>query len=148
MAITGCVGDSSDYNNIIWYSSPILKTTLDAKEVDHAKLIKNEKIDVRTKELIDSGFTYDSIIFSLSSAAQVNWIGLKQASDSGLITFPYDITTKDDATYSLPDSTSLTIFYATGIGTVSSRLSSGRILKELVNSKTTVVDVEAVTDNR
>lgn len=130
------------------------ETTLNNTVTNHdpsLSIAKSDKIlaiDNKTQTLISAGFSYGGQIFSLSEKAQINWIGLKQSSDAGLITFPYDVTTKDDVIYSIADSTALTDFYTQGLGTVSYHLTSGRNLKDSVKAATTVAEVDAIIDNR
>jgi len=143
-----CNGDTSVYSNITFESTVITKETLDAKYIDCYKANKNLLIDNRTQELISQGFVYNGSTFSLSSNAQTNWIGLKQASSLGLISFPYDVTTKDDLQHSIIDEADLTAFYATGLGTKSAHVASGRALKILVNAETTIEGVDSIVDNR
>jgi hypothetical protein len=143
-----CEGDTSVYSNIIWIDTAIPQATLDAEYIEYYKVNKNILIDIKTQELISGGFTYNASIFSLSSKAQTNWIGLEQADALGLITFPYNVTTKDDLEHSIISSADLTGFYATGLGIKSAHISSGRDLKQLVNVATTIAEVDAVVDNR
>lgn len=107
---------------------------------------KNDAIDSKTAELISSGFTYDSTVFSLSNEAQKNWIGLDLA--KGDMTYPVKISTKSDVEYSLVDATAVHNFYLTGVAAKQGHLDSGRALKIQVNDATTVAEVDAVVDNR
>lgn len=143
-----CNGDSSDYGCILWDDTPISKQELDAKYIELLKNRKNEEIDIRTVELIKLGFSYDGEIFSLSEPAQINWIGIKQASDAGLISFPFPVTTSSDGKYELQDANDVTTFYLTGLGAKKTYLDSGRALKTLINAATTEQEIANIEDNR
>ena len=110
--------------------------------------LKNEKIleiDTRTEELIAEGFVFDSNRFSLSLAAQKNWLGLKVL--ESLLTWPVSITTFDDGVYLL-SSTKLTYFLSTGEGVVQAHLDSGRLLKTQVINAVDKTALAAIVDNR
>ncbi len=54
--------------------------TIDAAE--ELNIVKEEailRIDEKTQKLIKNGFTFDSVVFSMSSNAQINWNTLAQA---------------------------------------------------------------------
>ncbi len=116
---------------------------------DYKKLRLNE-IDNRTQELILQGFSFGSPVetFSLSEPAQTNWIGLKQAADAGMITFPTSVSTKDDGEYSIADAAELANFYGAGLAAKKSHLDSGRSLKISINSAADEAAVDAVVDSR
>ena len=111
-----------------------------------AKNIKIKQIDKKTQSLIYSGFTYASNVFSMSTNAQTNWLGLDHARE--LLTYPYGVTTINDTEYSFPDSTDLHNFFLTGMAFKGGIVSSGRSLKLQVKAATTVAEVNAIVDNR
>ena len=131
------------------------ETLLDSIYASHEDLdlseykdIKSKEIDSRTQELISNGFPYDGATFSLSSHAQLNWIGMKTADIQDLLTFPMGITTIDDDEYSIQNKSSLTTFYVTGLVYKKSILDSGRNLKVAVKAATTKAEIDLVLDNR
>lgn len=132
-------GDESTLNSIVSAHSPAL-------QLEKAKRIK--EVDYKTDSLIAAGFVYDSQTFSLSVAAQATWIGLKQAADAGLITFPTEVSTKDDGSYSIADAAELTAFYATGVGTVQALIASGRPLKASIAAAADLAALALIEDNR
>lgn len=109
---------------------------------------KIKEIDSKTQELISQGFPYNGSQFSLSSHAQLNWIGMKTADIQDLLTFPMGITTIDDEEYSLVSKTDLTTFYVTGLGYKKAILDSGRSLKVTVGAAVDKAGIDAVQDNR
>lgn len=116
-----------------------------------AKTLKIAAIDARTSELIMAGFPFDNNNFSMSEAAQRNWIGLLSAYNAGMISFPFTISTVDEETYQLVNSTALLQFMGTFMVyqvSPSAPLGSGRILKAQVTACTTVAEVEAIVDPR
>ena len=126
----------------IWNGTNFLPPTI---SLEQAQLSKIQAIDFRTVQLISVGFTYDGKEFSLSTNAQVNWIGMKTL--ESLISWPLNITTKKDNQHSLPQ-TELNTFVGTAKGVVQSHLDSGRALKVATNACTTVAEVDAIVDNR
>lgn len=115
---------------------------------DYLQLAKQDKItliDKKTESLIDKGFYFGGVYFSLSKSAQINWIGLKTMQD--VLTWPVAITTLSDGEYSLALS-DLDSFISTGSYCVQYHLATGRELKLLVNASTTIEDVNSIVDNR
>lgn len=109
------------------------------------KATKNLAIDTRTVQLIGAGFTYDSKTFSLSTSAQMNWVGLKTL--ESLFTWPVDISTKDDNEYSLVQA-NLDAFLDAGRLAIQGHLDSGRTLKVSVADAVDQTALDAVTDTR
>lgn len=110
-----------------------------------AKSDKNASIDTRTRAIIAKGFPFDGQVFSLSSEAQTNWIGLYIFRD--LFTWPVRVTTRDDKQYSL-ELPAVVPFVATGSGLVAEAIRSGRELKLRVNVAASIDEVDAVQDPR
>ena len=116
-----------------------------------AKTLKVAEIDARTAELIMSGFTYDGSNFSMSESAQRNWIGIGTALSLGMLSFPMIISTVDEGTHELSDSTDCQLFlvaFLTYQSNPAMPLGQGRILKAQVQACTTVAEVEAIVDPR
>lgn len=117
---------------------------------DHTNLatLKQERIifiDHRTRELISEGFEFDNERFSLSAPAQSNWLGLKTL--ESLLTFPVEVTTIDDKSYSIT-SANLNSFVGVAAGVKQSHLDSGRVLKVSINNALNKTSLDAITDNR
>jgi hypothetical protein len=121
------------------------KDTQDASDLPAYKTIRYAEIDQKTDELIAQGFSYDSQTFSLSVAAQTNFNTLKNQESA--FTWPVDITTKDENTYSLAQA-NLTAFWATGAGTVKTHLDSGRVLKKSIFDAADQAAVDTIVDSR
>lgn len=81
-------------------------------------------------------------------AAQRNWMGIKQMSDSLLLAYPFVVTTNDDQEFQLNDAAHVTNFYLSGVAVVNGAMSSGRALKLQVNAATSIQEVDAIVDNR
>ena len=127
---------------------PSLDAVVSAHDGDSLESLKNEKIteiDTRTQELIAEGFVFDSNRFSLSLAAQKNWLGLKVL--ESLITWPISITTFDDSMYSLSQA-NLVPFLGTGEAVIQAHLDSGRLLKIQVASAIDKAALAVIVDNR
>jgi len=154
--VTGFTGIRRDTDDLHIFGTSIadvnaLDTLIadhDAEPLAELKARRYQEIDERTGELIAAGFTYDSVVFSLSANAQTNWIGLKQAADLALLTYPFGVSTKADAEYFLDDDTDVNNFYATGLGTKVAHLASGRALRNQIIAATTKAEVDAIVDER
>ena len=154
--IVGFVDISSNQSEIKILGTSITdEPALDALILNHThetlaelKARRNAEIDTKTGELISYGFTYDSIQFSLSELAQLNWIGLKQADVNNLITYPFNISTKDDDEYSLASSSDVTSFYIAGLGTKITLLAGGRSIKLQIKNAADETAVNSILDNR
>lgn len=103
---------------------------------------KINKIDAKTKALIEEGFDFDGKHFSLSSTAQMNWIALTMA------TAPAIISTDDSFPYTLETADAIRFFQGTARTVVQHRLQSGRELKLQVHAATTSAELDAIIDNR
>jgi len=124
-----------------WRKDP----TLEGLDLQGYKDYKNRQIDEKTGELISTGFTWDSLIFSMSSNAQINWSNIPNVPDS---LFPLPVMTKDDKTvYNLALSNKMN-FYLTALNFKNGYLQSGTSLKNQVEACTTDAEVEAIHDNR
>jgi hypothetical protein len=71
------------------------------------KTIINAQVDAETERRISLGFEYPASsgnLFSMSTNAQINWLGLE--AKASLLTYPYTIRTKDDLdSYDIVDET-------------------------------------------
>ena len=111
---------------------------------------KLEEIDAKTNQLISQGFVFDGHTFSLSLNAQSNFMGIKVATDGGLLTeanYPYELTTIDDGAYELSWALK-DAFFGSVLTAVATHLAYGRALKVAVKSATTQADLDLVVDNR
>jgi hypothetical protein len=126
-------------------------STMGQAAIDTVRSRKLGEIDLKTNQIIAQGFTYDSVQFSLSLEAQSNFQGMKMAADAGLLTYPVEVSTKDNANgakYDLADTSAVTAFYVAGVTAVQAALAGGRAFKIMVQQATTVAEIEAVIDNR
>ena len=93
---------------------------------------RQHDVDRRTDALIAQGFTFDGQQFSLSLAAQSTWMGLKVATDAGMMPaeqYPIEITTLDDHAYRLAYA-DRDAFFAKVLASVQGHLAQGRALKQ------------------
>lgn len=119
--------------------------------LDIAKREKIAKIDARTSELIKTGFYYDGNHFSMSEAAQRNWIGLAAAKANGLLQFPLPVSTVNETVYTIQNSDSCTAFISAFLMyqvDPTKPLAQGRVLKAQVNNCTTIEQLNAIVDTR
>jgi len=81
----------------------------------------------------------------LSIEAQSNWLGLKTL--ESLLTFPMDVTTKDDQAYNLT-SANLDSFVGAAAAAKQGHLDSGRVLKVSIDGAADQAALDAIVDNR
>jgi hypothetical protein len=123
----------------------------DADNLLALKLQRYLEIDAKTNLMIGSGFQYPistGMIFSLDPVSRETWMGLKQASDAGLISYPQKVGSIDYDSYPLQNETDLNAFYAYALGTVKTYKESGQGLKKQIHDKTTKAGVDSIVDNR
>ncbi len=109
------------------------------------KALRYCEIDLKTTELIGAGFTYDSKTFSLSDHAQSNCNRLLD--QEARYTFPVDVTTNDNDTYSLAEANNVA-FWTAMRDQLKTHLDSGRALKKSVFDAADEAAVDAVVDSR
>lgn len=118
-------------------------------ELAKAKAAKYDRIDARTRALIERGFTFADKVFSLSLEAQAKIMGVNQVRDDPNVSYPIRWNTLDDEDYlDVADAAGMLAFYLTGVGTYRAHIDSGSALKAQVRAATTVEAVAAVTDER
>jgi hypothetical protein len=125
------------------------KSVVDQARLPELKLAKAEEVDRRTQQLIEGGFTHDSVEFSLSENAQKNWNRLYSMLLSGTLVYPVSVSAKDiSVLYELADAAAVTAFYTAMNTTIESHLQSGRNLKAQIFAATTKAELDAIVDPR
>lgn len=133
-----------DVDSGVW-----IKESLEALDLDQYKACRFKEIDARTFELISQGFTYQSLVFSLSQNAQINISGMHQSRDDVAVTYPIAYSTLDDLNhYNVEDSADLHVMYLTALGTKKAHVDSGTVLKDAIRDAVDADAVLAVIDNR
>ena len=123
------------------------------------KTAKMAEIDARTVELINEGFTYNAVVFSLSGQSQNNLLGVRAAIINAKVTgttvqfeaafFPLDYNSKDDLNeITLNTIAEFEAFFDTAMGKVRVILDGGTGLKKQVRAAVDKAGVDAVVDNR
>lgn len=113
------------------------------------KDLKIVQIDARTDAMIDRGFTFGGIIFSLSLKAQMRIEGMDRFRNDPLCEYPVSWNSLDDTQHlSIPDAATLHVFYLTAAGTLRACVDSGTALKDLVRAAATIAEVDAIVDSR
>ena len=119
--------------------------------LSEAKRKKIDQIDERTSTLIMQGFTYNNKHFSMSDAAQRNWVGLAAAKANGLIQFPLVVSTVDEDHYTLTSATDCMMFlvaFLTYQADPNQPLGLGRNLKAQITAASSVDEVNGIVDPR
>ena len=108
-----------------------------------------DEINVRTTELIAGGYTWASKQFPLSTNGQINLLGLVNAAQLGILTFPIDLNTLDDEDrHPIDDVTEVYNIFGTALGTKKAYLDGGTALKDSIMSAVDEAAVQAIVDNR
>jgi hypothetical protein len=108
-----------------------------------------DEINLRTSELIDGGYTWASKQFPLSTNGQINLLGMVNAAQLGILTFPIDLNTLDDEDrHPIADATEVYNIFGTALGTKKGYLDSGTALKDSIMAAVDELAVQAIIDNR
>ena len=134
----------------------IQSRTLDSigiSEVDDAKGKKITAIVNKTAGIIDTGFVYDSQVYSLTDKALRNITGLVLERDAGRLsegvgTLPMNYPNIDNTFTLVLDDSNVDAFLLAAKSTYMVNAASGGPLVAQVQSATTVAEVDAVVDNR
>lgn len=111
------------------------------------KARRYEEIDVKTGELISEGFPYAGKVFSMSTNAQSNLLGVYTAKE--LLAYPFAWNVKDDSeTYQIADATEMANFFMSALGFKKAMQDSGTVLKGQVRDAVDIAAVNAIVDNR
>lgn len=121
------------------------KQKKDLTVLSELKEFRYDQIDDKTDELITTGFIYDNETFSTSHHAQMNWNSLRN--QTGEYTWPLNISTKDNNTYSLLQA-NVPAFWTELIDALADHVDSGRVLKKSIFIAADIAAVDAVVDNR
>jgi len=107
------------------------------------------EINERTSELITAGYTWAGKQFPLSTNGQINLLGLVNAAQLGMLTFPIDLNTiNDEERHPIADNMEVYNIFGTALGTKKAILDGGTALKEQVMSAVDEAAVAAIVDNR
>lgn len=119
--------------------------------LDSAKTARIAAVDLRTQELIAEGFAFAGKRFSMSEAAQRNWIALSSGLANGMLPFPMAVSTVDEHSHVLAAANDLKAFlgaYMVYQADPAQPLGSGRALKERITAATTIEELDAIADDR
>lgn len=119
------------------------------KELLWVQQTKEAEFDNRTSDLFSEGVDYNSgaATFSMSTAAWINWLDIRYKKDLLLLTYPFDVSCWSGS-YSIKDATECQDILDLVFGSKETILASGRSLVDQVYSKSTIAEVEAVSEGR
>ena len=140
-------------------------TNFDSYTLDATKVEQCKEIDLRTDELLMTGFTYgaDNYIFDMLNSSQINYLGLNLAALNQLVTGTTMLTfgeenngihahcktsNGDAAYYYFVDCGDIINFFMSGMGFVNATLQSGWDLKDQINNSSTIEEINAIEDLR
>lgn len=118
-----------------------------AETLEDFKAVKLAQIDVRTGQLIATGYSFGGFQFSLSANAQTNLIAIFMTKD--FLTYPIRYNTKnDEEAFDIDSAATLTNLYFTALNTKKGFLDSGTVYKDAIRDATTIDEVKSVNDIR
>ena len=108
------------------------KDVVDAADLPAYKEDSYEQIHDHKNNLIEQGFVYQTMVFSLGPEDRETWMGMKQGIDAGLISLPEAVGTLDNDEYIIADASDFAGFYATALGTVKVRKEAAQQARKAV----------------
>ena len=121
-------------------------------DLDKAKRAKCQSIDLRTRELIATGFEYPAASgkrFSLSLEGQLKLAGINQVRNDPSVVYPICWNCLDDSdTVNLMDADEVLDFYRSAMGMCRTCCDSGTVLKDAVRAANSVIEVNSIIDDR
>lgn len=102
-----------------------------------------ELIDSNTEKTISNGFTFDGIVFSLSTHAQINISNIPNIPEAG---YPFVYLGKNDEVYNLTFANSLP-FYFTALNTVKNIKITNGAIKTQARACTTIEELQTILDS-
>lgn len=112
--------------------------------LEELKNVRYVEIDLRTQELIEVGFPWAGLTFSMSTSAQINWSNFPNLPDQ---LFPLPVMDITETLYML-DLANKTNFYLSALNYKNTQLQSGSILKAQIKACVDETCVNAIIDNR
>lgn len=123
--------------------------SIECLDLDGFKQHRVAEINERTSELITAGYTWAGKQFPLSINGQINLLGLVNAAQLNMLTFPIDLNTIDDTDrHPIADSTEVYNIFGTALGTKKAILDGGTDLKAQIMAAVDETAVAAIVDNR
>lgn len=117
--------------------------------LDFYKAEKMEEININTETLIQAGYTYSGLTFSLSEKAQTNILALYSTKDDPNLTYPIVFNTIDDLdTFEALDALTIANIYYSALTTKKTYIDSGTVLKEQIRVATSAAQIDLIQDNR
>lgn len=122
------------------------------QEIDWLEAYKLQKLEIinsKTAEMIEAGYTYNGLQFSLSDRAQTNILALYSTKDDPILSYPIKFNTIDDLnTFDAVNASEIANMYYSALATKKGYLDSGTVLKEQIRNATTKTEVDSISDNR
>lgn len=115
----------------------------DLTNINEYKLYLIEVCDINTGNSILVGFTWNSIIFSMSDKAQINWSNILNVPDE---LFPLPIMSKDDNTTYQLQLIDKTAFYLNILNFKNTILQAGTVTKNSIKACTTIAELDTIKE--
>lgn len=112
--------------------------------IPNAKIEKYNYIDTNTGLLINNGFTFAGLTFSLSQNAQINWSNILQLPEEA---FPINVMSVNEDIYSLSLANRMN-FYLSAVNGKNIPLQSGSLLKAEIKAMNNLQEIENFVDPR
>lgn len=126
------------------------KAAVPTSTVDACRELRKQEIDDKTEKLRSAGFEYPPAsgnFFDILDPAMARWIGIKQASDAGVLT---SVTIRDKSRNPLilANATDVGNFWGSALTFEVSTTSAGGALLDALDAAATIANIEAVVDTR
>lgn len=126
-----------------------VEDNVEALDLQGYKDLRIAEIKEKTVELINNGYTYEGVNFSLSFDAQVGLIALNSSRNDPAITYPQPYGNIDDTiVYQIQNEAEINAMYLTALGTKKYWLETEDTLKSQINSASSYINVQSIIDNR
>jgi len=133
-------------------SVPALDAALAAHNpnlLDTLKRTRAGQVDARTSELIDAGFTYAGLTFSLSLTAQANWLGVLSSGAAAGLPYPdYPVATIDNGYYLAANEAEMVLIAQAAMNRKGWAVATGAVLKKQIKDAADEVALDAILDTR
>lgn len=146
MALTKTINYTTDVKDPITGDFITFETT---HSLGEWKQCRKREIDLNSERLIQQGgFTWNSKVFKLDTDSKISLLALFETRNEPSVTYPIELSLKDNTVYSIADATEMYNVGMTALGTAKTINDAGRTLKAAIDAASDIEGVDAVVDNR
>ncbi len=128
----------------------IVATHKAVTSLDRHKMLRLKEIDSNDDRLAEAdSYTHEAKVFSLSKRAQFRLLALFTTRNDAALVYPIEWPTRNGLdTVSLADNVSVKNFYMTAFAVVKGHVDDGNVFRAAIRAANTMVELDAVIDNR